>query len=83
MDLIRNQIDGAMARSRKLQIGPGQESFALDSGAVVRSPEFARHAGAFLISSKTATMQVDAVGHCLSALVRMQEAGLANAKPKG
>ncbi len=73
---IRRRVETAMARNRALQILPGQETFVLDDSTEVRSPEFARYAGGFLVSSTTATMQVDVAGHCLSALVRMQRAGL-------
>jgi len=73
---IRSRVELMMTHNRKLQIWPGQESFTLDNGVEVRSPQFSLHAGAFLTSSKEAKMQVDVAGHCLSALIRMRNAGL-------
>ena len=79
-DRARDWIKVIMAHNLALQILPGQDSVSFGNGAIVRSPWLAVHAGAFLTSSKEAKMQVDVTGHCLSALIRMQNAGLADQK---
>ena len=60
-----------------LQILPGQDSVLLANGVAVRSPWLRMYEGAFRVSSDAAKMQVDETGHCLSALIRVQKAGLA------
>jgi len=74
---IRSRVELTMTHNRRLQIWSGQESFMLDDGVEIRSPRFPLYAGAFLMSSKGAKIQVDVTAHCLSALIRMQNAGLA------
>jgi hypothetical protein len=74
---LKSRIELVMTRNRTLQIQPGQQSLLLDDGKEVRSPQLPRYAGAFLISSSEARTQIDVIGHCLSALVRVQNAGLA------
>ena len=77
-DRARHWIEVMMAHNLALQILPGQDSVSSGNGDSVRSPWITIYAGAFLTSSKEAKMQVDVTGHCLSALIRMQNAGLAN-----
>jgi len=74
---LRTQIERSMTHNRALQIQPGQESFKLATGVEVHSPLFALNAGAFMASSAQARVQIDWAGHCLSALARLQRAGLA------
>ena len=77
MARARHWIDVIMAHNLGLQILPGQDSILLRSGVAIRSQRLPALAGAFLLSSDGAKMQVDATAHCLSALIRVQKAGLA------
>ena len=65
------------AHNMGLQILPGQDTILLANGVAVSSPWLPMYEGAFRTSSDDAKMKVDGTGHCLSALLREQKAGLA------
>lgn len=66
-----------MQRNRTMQILPEMSEIKLDDGRRVKSERLSDFAGAFLVSSTVPKTQIDVTGHCLSALIRMQRAGLA------
>ena len=74
----RHWIEIMMEHNLRMQILPRQDFILLENGATVRSPQLPNYAGAFLVSSDLTRMQVDVTAHCLSALIRMQNGGLAH-----
>jgi len=73
---IRSRVELMMTTTANCRSGPVKNPSRLTT--VWRSARrgFRFNAGAFLTSSKEAKMQVDVAGHCLSALIRMRNAGL-------
>jgi len=73
---LRERVALELARSRPLQLRPGQERLEGGGGAVLQAPALARHAGAFLAGAHDAYTRTDYTQHCLSALIQARRAGL-------
>lgn len=78
LSTVRRWISVMMQHNRAMQILPGMTRVRRDDGATVTSQRLAEYVGAFLVSTAVPKTQVDVTGHCLSALIRMQKAGLAS-----
>ena len=73
---VRERIHRTMGLALNLQLRPSQKIIELSDGTRVSSGKISEAAGAFLTSSDSAAIRVDITGHCLSALLRMERAGL-------
>lgn len=73
---LRQRITVMMRHNRALQLLPGMSRIRLADGSSVSSPRLKDFAGAFLLATTSSKTQIDMTGHCLSALIRMQQAGL-------
>ncbi len=62
-----------MALHLLLQIIPGQDRIALGNGATLISPHLPDYAGGFLAGRDDPLLRIDITGHCLSAMIRMDE----------
>ena len=74
---LRAWLDRETAKLPRMQIQPGQTRLALGGDAYLQAPRLAAYAGDFLEGVYRPATRVDASGHCLSAMVIMERAGLA------
>jgi len=70
---LRARIKAEMDLNLLLQIMPGQDRIALGNGATLISPNLPDFAGAFLAGRDDPLLRIDITGHCLSAMIRMDE----------
>jgi hypothetical protein len=69
------RLDREMAKNRALQLRPGQTRVELADHAYLSSLRLSDYAGAFLAGVYSPRVQIDVTGHCLSALIELQELG--------
>lgn len=73
---LREWLTQEMAKLPRLQIKPGQQGLGLGGDASLRAPRMAQYAGEFLNGLYEPVTQIDTSGHCLSALVTIQQGRL-------
>ena len=73
---LRDWLTQEMGKLPRLQIKPGQQGLELGGDASLRAPRMAQYAGEFLNGLYEPVTQIDAAGHCLSALVTIQRGRL-------
>lgn len=72
MRALRDWLTQEIAKLPRLQIKPSQQGIDLGGEASLRAPRMAQYAGEFLNGIYEPVTQIDAAGHCLSALVTIQ-----------
>ena len=72
---LRARIKAEMDLNLLLQILPGQDRVALGNGATLVSPNLSDYVGGFLAGPANPLLRIDITGHCLSAMIRMDENG--------
>jgi hypothetical protein len=70
---IEHHVSDEMEKNRRLQIPPHARRIKLADGAYLASPHLARFAGAFLEGETRPYTRIDFTGHCLAAMLKVQQ----------